>query len=88
MQVTPDHAVQYEALLAGLGQRNSWGIEAAADQIARLLEATGGPPAATLRLVLDMLLPNEAGRQAAAAIEQCVLVSNDCSGAALPRQHS
>lgn len=67
--------MQYEALLAGLGQRNYMGIDVAADQIARQLEATGAPPAATLRLVLDMLFPDEAGRQAAMAIEQCVLVS-------------
>jgi hypothetical protein len=30
--------------------------------------------------VLDMLVPNEAGKQAAAAIEECVLVSGVVCG--------
>jgi hypothetical protein len=46
-----------------------------ADGVRLALDATNGAPQATLRLVLDMLLPNEAGKQAAAAIEECVLVS-------------
>eukprot|EP00775_Hariotina_reticulata_P011322 gene11322-11472_t len=70
-KVTPDNAVQYEALIAGIGQRQVWGV--AADEVSRALELVGGPPAVVLRLVLDMLLPDEAGRQAAAAIEQCVI---------------
>jgi hypothetical protein len=67
--------VQYEALLAGIGQRDYLGVPAAMIiEIHRLLEATGAP-AVALRLVLDMLFPDTAGKQAATAIEQCVLVS-------------
>lgn len=73
VQVTPDQAVQYEALLAGTGLRSVWGV--AADSVQQAVDALGAPPHATLSLVLDMLLPDEAGRQAAAAVEQCVLVS-------------
>jgi hypothetical protein len=74
MQVTPDQAVQYEALLAGIGMRDVLGVQPA-DNVRAALDAVGGPQQATLRLVLDMLLPDEAGKQAAAAIEECVLVS-------------
>lgn len=74
-QVTPDQAVQFEALLAGLGQRDTWHIGPYADTIVKQLSELPAGPATTLRLVLDMLLPDTAGRQAAAAIEQCVLVS-------------
>jgi hypothetical protein len=72
-QVSPDQAVQYEALVAGLGTRQVLNVNA--DGVRLALDATNGAPQATLRLVLDMLLPNEAGKQAAAAIEECVLVS-------------
>ena len=74
LQVTPDQAVQFEALLAGLGQRDCWNIGGAADLIMKQLSELPAGPATTLRLVLDMLLPDTAGKQAAAAIEQCVLV--------------
>lgn len=74
LQVTPDQAVQYEALLAGLGQRDNYCIFEGASLIWTALEAINAPPATTLRLVLDMLFPDKAGRQAAAAIEECVLV--------------
>lgn len=74
LQVTPDQAVQYEALLAGIGQRIVYNLNEVSDVIARSLETTGCPALPTLRLVLDMLLPDEAGKQAAAAIEQCVMV--------------
>lgn len=67
-------AVQYEALVAGLGQRDQWHIGQFADQIHRQLADIGAGPVTTLRLVLDMLFPDTAGRQAATAIEQCVLV--------------
>jgi hypothetical protein len=77
-QVTPDNAVQYEALIAGIGQRQVWGV--AADEVSRALELVGGPPAAVLGLVLDMLLPDEAGRQAAAAMEQCIIVRLAAAG--------
>jgi hypothetical protein len=73
--VSPDNAVQYEALLAGLGMRGQWGADMArVDAALAALHAAGAPAAATLRLALDMLLPDETGRQASAAIEQCVLV--------------
>lgn len=71
-------AVQYEALVAGLGQREQYNIGSYADQIYRQLSELGAGPVTTLRLVLDMLFPDAAGRQAAAAIEQCVLVSSAC----------
>jgi hypothetical protein len=74
LQVTPDMAVQYEALVAGLGQRDQWHIGQSADQIHRQLADIGAGPVTTLRLVLDMLFPDTAGKQAATAIEQCVLV--------------
>lgn len=66
--------MQYEALLAGIGQRIVYNLNESSDVIARALDATGCPPMSTLRLVLDMLLPDEAGKQAASAIEQCVMV--------------
>jgi hypothetical protein len=74
VQVSPDQAVQYEALLAGLGMRTVLGVGQQVDNVRLALEATGAPQQATLRLVLDMLLPDEAGKQAAAAVEECVLV--------------
>jgi hypothetical protein len=49
-----------------------------AEGVCLALDATNGAQQATLRLVLDMLLPNEAGKQAAAAIEECVLVGAAC----------
>lgn len=75
LQVTPDIAVQYEALIAGIGQRQLYSLAEIGLAIQRQLADIGAGPVTTLRLVLDMLFPDAAGRQAAAAIEQCVLVS-------------
>jgi hypothetical protein len=75
-QVHPDQAVLYEALLAGLGQQKQYYLdEGRADQIYAKLNEIAAGPATTLRLVLDMLFPDQLGKQAASAIEQCVLVS-------------
>lgn len=75
-QVHPDQAVLYEALLAGLGQQRQYHLdEGRADQIYAKLNEIAAGPATTLRLVLDMMFPDQLGKQAASAIEQCVLVS-------------
>ena len=47
----------------GLG-RMGWHLAEVADKIATAVANVAGPPAASLRLVLDMLFPDEAGKQA------------------------